>query len=311
VHTARIGSSEVIEMKRTILFIAMATLSLSARASLQIVTCESEWASLAAELGGEMVNAESATTPFQDVHYIQARPSLISKVRRADLVICTGADLEVGWLPLLLRQAGNADVQPGRPGFLTASDYVDLLEKPTSVDRSQGDIHPYGNPHIQTDPRNIAKVAAALADRLSEVDPDNAAYYRQRYEDFSTRWQSALDRWTAAIEGVRGMEIVVHHRAWVYLANWAGLVEVAALEPKPGLPPSAASLAQLLDVVKAKNVRLIIRAVYKDEQASEWLTDRTGIPHVVMPHTVGSVDGTDDLFSMFDVIVATLVEASS
>lgn len=297
-------------MKRLILSVATATLSLTAHASLDIVTCESEWASLVAELGGEMVNAESATTPFQDVHYIQARPSLIAKMRRADLVICTGADLEVGWLPLLLRQAGNAEVQPGRPGFFAASDYVELLEKPASVDRSQGDIHPYGNPHIQTDPRNIGIVAAALADRLSEIDSSNAAYYRERYQSFATRWQAALDRWTSQISNVAGMEIVVHHRAWVYLTEWAGLVEVAALEPKPGLPPSAASLAQLLDVVESRNVRLIIRAAYKDEQASAWLTERSGIAHAVMPHTVGSVPGAQDLFSMFDTIVATLVEAN-
>lgn len=296
---------------RHILLIALATLAFSAHAELRIVTCETEWASLATELGGDLVSAESATTAFQDVHYIQARPSLIAKVRRADLVVCTGADLEIGWLPLLLRQAGNADVQTGTPGFFAASDYVDLLEKPASVDRSQGDIHPYGNPHIQTDPRNIAKVANALTDRLVQLDPDNAAAYRERYGSFSSRWQAALERWDAAIAPVKGMEIVVHHKAWVYLANWAGLVEVGALEPKPGLPPSASSLAQLLDVVKSHNVRLIIRAAYKDEQASAWLTDRTGVPHVVMPHTVGSVDGTDNLFDMFDVIVKILVEAAS
>jgi len=294
-----------------LVFLALTSLAESAHAELQIVTCESEWAALASELGGDNVSAESATTPFQDVHYIQARPSLIARVRRADLVICTGADLEVGWLPLLLRQAGNAAVQPGQPGFFAATDYVDLLEKPATVDRSQGDIHPFGNPHIQTDPRNVALVAAALAERLAAVDPPNAAAYRERFEDFSARWQAALDRWTQQIAAVNGMDIVVHHRSWVYLANWAGLHEVGALEPKPGLPPSAASLAQLLDVVKAADVRLIIRAAYKDEQASEWLSERTGIAHVVMPHTVGSVPGTDDLFAMFDFIVRTLVEARS
>jgi zinc/manganese transport system substrate-binding protein len=265
----------------------------------------------ATELGGDKVAVESATTPFQDVHYIQARPSLIAKVRRADLLVCTGADLEVGWLPLLLRQGGNADVQPGQRGFLAASDYVDLLEKPASVDRSQGDIHPYGNPHIQTDPRNIVKVAAALSERLAALDPPNADFYRERFDDFSARWQSALERWTQEIASVRGMQIVVHHRSWVYLADWAGLDEVGALEAKPGLPPSAAHLAELLETIRTKSVRLIIRAAYQDEQASEWLTERTGIPHVVLPHTPGSVPGAEDLFGMFEVIVASLVEASS
>jgi zinc/manganese transport system substrate-binding protein len=298
-------------MKRIIAMTFFALVAIQARAEVQIMTCESEWAALAAEIGGDKVKTESATTPLQDVHYIQARPSLIARVRRADLLICTGADLEVGWLPLLLRQAGNADVQAGKPGFLVASDYVDLLEKPASVDRSQGDIHPYGNPHIQMDPRNIAKVAAAVSDRLQTIDPDNAAYYRGRFADFSARWQDALARWTAAIAPVKGMQIVVHHKSWIYLASWAGLEEVGALEPKPGLPPSAASLAQLLDVVKGHDVRLIIRAPYKEAKASDWLSERTGIRAVVLPQTVGGVPEATDLFAMFDFIVKTLVEANT
>lgn len=297
-------------MRGIFTFSILMLLGASAHAQLEIVTCESEWAALATELGGGNVHAQSATTPFQDVHYIQARPSLIAKVRRADLVICTGADLEVGWLPLLLRQAGNADVQPGQAGFLAATDYVELLERPAAVDRAQGDIHPYGNPHIQTDPRNIAKVAEAVSERLVTIDPSHADVYRVRYDDFSARWRAALERWNAQIASVRGMQIVVHHRSWVYLANWAGLEEIGALEPKPGLPPSAAHLAQLVGLAATKNVRLIIRSAYKDEQASEWLAERTGIPHIVLPHTVGSVPAADDLFAMFDVIVAALVDAN-
>jgi zinc/manganese transport system substrate-binding protein len=305
------ASERGIDMKRLILALLCGLPAVAAQAELRIVTCETEWAALANELGGDLVSAESATTAFQDVHYIEARPSLISRVRRADLVICTGADLEVGWLPLLLRQAGNAGVQAGQPGFLAATDYVELLEKPASVDRAQGDVHPFGNPHIQTDPRNIVPVAEAITERLIALDAPNAARYRERLDDFVERWRSALARWTNEITPVRGMEIVVHHRAWPYLANWAGLVEVASLEPKPGLPPSAAHLAQLLDIVQARRVKLIVRSAYKSEQASEWLSERTGIPAVVLPHTVGSVRGADDLFAMFDVIVAALLEANS
>jgi zinc/manganese transport system substrate-binding protein len=288
--------------------IVLATLAAPARAALEVFTCEPEWAALAGELGGDLVNAESATTPQQDPHYIQARPSLIAKVRRAKLVICTGADLEGGWLPLLLRQAGNAAVQPGQPGSLVAADYVELLDKPASVDRALGDVHPYGNPHVQTDPRNIGKVAAALAERLAMLDPANAASYQSRYADFQARWQSAVDRWTAAVAPLRGRQVVTHHKGWVYLESWVGLVEVGNLEPKPGLPASAAHLAELLDQIKDKQVAVIIRSVYEDAKASEWLAGRTSIPYVVLPHTVGSVPGADDLFGMFDVIVKTLVE---
>jgi len=289
--------------------VVLATVAAPARAALEVFACEPEWAALAGELGGNLVNAESATTPQQDPHYIQARPSLISKVRRAGLVLCTGADLEVGWLPLLLRQAGNASVQPGQPGYMAASDYVDLLDKPASLDRSLGDVHPYGNPHIQTDPRNIGKVAAALAERLAMLDPANAATYQGRYADFQARWQSAVDRWTAAVAPLRGRQVITHHKGWVYLENWVGLVEVGNLEPKPGLPASAAHLAELLEQLKGKQVAVIIRSVYEDAKASEWLAGRTSIPYVVLPHTVGSVPGADDLFGMFDVIVKTLLEA--
>jgi len=287
---------------------AFATAAAPAWAALEVFTCEPEWAALAREIGGELVNAESATTPQQDPHYIQARPSLIAKVRRARLVLCTGADLEVGWLPLLLRQAGNASVQPGQPGYMTASDSVDLLDKPARLDRSLGDVHPYGNPHIQTDPRNIGQVAAALAERLAMLDPANAAAYQSGYADFEARWQSALERWTAAIAPLRGRQVVTHHKGWVYLENWVGLVEVGNLEPKPGLPASAAHLAELLEQLKTQQVAVIIRSVYEDAKASEWLAARTSIPYVVLPHTVGSVPGADDLFGMFDVIVKTLSE---
>jgi zinc/manganese transport system substrate-binding protein len=297
-------------MSSLLLATACAAFALPASAALPILTCEPEWAALAQEIGGDLVTAESATTPQQDPHYIQARPSLIAKVRRAALVLCTGADLEVGWLPLLLRQAGNAAVQPGQPGNMMAADSVDLLDKPASVDRALGDVHPYGNPHVQTDPRNIGKIAAALTERLATLDPPNAATYRMRGQDFATRWQTAVERWTAALTPLKGKEVVTHHKGWVYLENWAGLVEVGNLEPKPGLPPSAAHLAELLAALKGRTVALIIRSVYEDGKASDWLATRTSIPEVVVPHTVGSVPGTDDLFGLFDVTVKTLLEAT-
>jgi zinc/manganese transport system substrate-binding protein len=297
-------------MKFHTFFIAalLVMLAAPAHAALEVLACEPEWAALATEIGGNLVAAESATTPQQDPHYIQARPSLIAKMRRAALVICTGADLEVGWLPLLLRQAGNGAVQPGQPGNLNAADYVEMLDKPSSVDRSLGDVHPYGNPHIQTDPRNIGKVAAALAERLATLDAPNAATYKQRYEDFAKRWQAAVERWTAAVAPLKGKQIVTHHKGWAYLENWVGLVEVGNLEPKPGLPPSAAHLAELLDQLKGKQVAVIVHSTYEDAKASEWLGTRTQIPYVVLPHTVGSVPGAADLFGMFDVTVKTLLE---
>jgi zinc/manganese transport system substrate-binding protein len=277
-------------------------------AQLRIFTCEPEWAALATELGGDRVEAESAVTGFQDVHYIQARPSLIAKVRRADLMICTGADLEIGWLPLLLRQANNAAIQPGAPGFMAATDFVDLLEQPQVVDRALGDIHPFGNPHIQTDPRNIARVAAALSDRLQTLDAAQADYYAARYADFSVHWEDAVRRWSTRAESLRGQAIVTHHKSWVYMIDWLGLDEVATLEPKPGVPPSTSHLAGMLEQLRNEDVRLIVRSAYQNSRGSHWLSDRTGIPAAVLPHTVGSVDGADDLFGMFDVMIDVLLE---
>ena len=297
---------KAISLSTVVLFV---TIAAPAHAALEVLACEPEWAALAKELGGNLVAAESATTPQQDPHYIQARPSLIAKMRRAALVICTGADLEIGWLPLLLRQAGNGAVQPGQPGNLNAADYVEMLDKPASVDRALGDMHPYGNPHIQTDPRNIGKVAAALAERLATLDVPNAPTYKQRYEDFAKRWQTGVERWTAAVAPLRGRQVVTHHKGWAYLENWAGLVEVGNLEPKPGLPPSAAHLAELIEQLKSKQVAVIIRSTYEDAKASEWLAGRTQIPYVVLPHTVGSVPGADDLFGIFDVMIKALLEA--
>ncbi|MBA3563449.1 MAG: zinc ABC transporter substrate-binding protein [Gammaproteobacteria bacterium] len=282
----------------------------AAQADMRVFTCEPEWAALVAELGGDAVDAKSAITGQQDVHYIQARPSLIAGVRRADLVICTGADLEIGWLPLLLRQGGNPDVQPGKPGFFEASQHVDLLEVPQKVDRAEGDIHPYGNPHIQLDPRNIGKIATALAERMQQLDPENAEAYARRYADFAERWKAAIGRWTEEATPFKGRKFVTHHRSWVYLNDWLGLVELANLELKPGIPPSAAHLAELLDTIEGEDVTAIIRSTYQSPRASEWLADRSGAPAIVLPHTVGSVDGTDDLFDVFDVLIERLRSAA-
>ncbi|MDH5308004.1 MAG: zinc ABC transporter substrate-binding protein, partial [Myxococcales bacterium] len=254
-----------------------------AGATLRVFSCESEWAALAAALGGDQVEAYSATSARQDVHYIQARPSLIAKLRRADLLICSGADLEIGWLPVLLRKASNAKVQPGQPGHVDVSKIVPMLDVPSRVDRSEGDIHPYGNPHTQTDPHNIALVATELSHRLERIDPKQAGFYRQRSSEFADRWQKAIASWEARAAPLRGMKIITHHVAWVYMAHWLGLEVVGHLEDKPGIPPTAGHLADLLAGLRDQKVELIVRSTYQPERPSEWLSGRSGIPTVVLP----------------------------
>ncbi len=299
-------------MKQAKLFLAVCLLCAAtpsvARSEdrVDVFACEPEWAALAEEIGGERVDVFAATTGRQDVHYIQARPSLIARYRQAELVICTGADLEAGWLPLLARQAGNRRVAPGQPGLLLAAEVVPMLEVPVSVDRAGGDIHPYGNPHIQLDPHNIARVANALAMRLIEIDAASRAHYQSRLQDFETRWETAVTGWEARGAALSGMGVVVHHRSWVYLEQWLGLDELGSLEPKPGIDPSASYLAELLAGLEGEDLKLIIRSAYQSDRASKWLASRAGVPAVVVPQTVGAVPGADDLFSWFDTILDRL-----
>jgi zinc/manganese transport system substrate-binding protein len=286
------------------------SLSLSAgslQAKVRVFACEPEWAALAEAIGGDALSVYAATTAMQDPHSLEARPSLIAQVRRADLVICTGAGLEAGWLPLLLRRASNPDVLPGKPGFIQATDYVPLLEKPARLDRAEGDVHADGNPHVQLDPRNILRVAQALSDRLRLIDPGGEHTYVERLTDFATRWQAAITDWEQRAAPLRGMPIVVHHRAWTYLNHWLQLEEVGALEPRPGVPPTSKHLAQLLHRLEQKPARVIIRAPYQSPRASEWLAKQSGIPALVLPFTVGGNDQADDLFGLFDSTITLLL----
>ena len=287
----------------------LALAGVPAHAALKVFACEPEWGALARELGGDLVDVSVATTALQDPHQIQAKPSLIARARNADLVVCTGAELEIGWLPVLLQQSGNAKVQPGQPGNFAAADHVRKLDVPAQLDRSQGDVHAAGNPHIQTDPRNIAQVAAALGARLQQIDAPNAAQYARRQADFMQRWQQAIARWSAQAAPLKGVPVVSQHKGFVYLYDWLGLKEVAVLEPKPGVEPTVSHLQRVLSTLKAAPARMVLYSEYQDPRASEWLSSNAGIPAVKVPFTVGGSDGAKDLFGLFDDTVARLLRA--
>jgi zinc/manganese transport system substrate-binding protein len=292
--------------------LACAALALCATASdaaLNVLACEPEWAALAQELGGNQVKATSATTAQQDPHRVEARPSLIARTRNADLLICTGLDLEVGWLPILLQQSGNPKIGTGQPGNFVAGPLVQRLDVPARLDRSEGDIHPGGNPHIQADPRNIAVVADALAKRLAQIDPPNAAAYQSRHADFAARWSAAVAKWEQQAAPLRGITAVQHHKNMTYLFNWLGIREAGTLEPKPGIEPSAAHLAELLAQLQQKPAKMVVRAAYQDGRASEWLAERAKIPAVSLPFTVGGNDRAKDLFGLFDDTIGRLLGA--
>ncbi len=296
-------------MMRLIAASVLACLALPALAVVNVFATVPEWAALAREVGGDKVKVYAATHALQDPHRIEARPSLLAQARSAQLVVAAGADLEIGWLPVVLRDSGNAAIQPGRPGYFEAAHWVTPLEVPASVDRAQGDVHPAGNPHIHLDPRNVLKVAAALTARLAEIDPANAAAYRANGQSFAERWQAATVRWEKQGAPLKGVPVLVQHRSFSYLLAWLGMRETGTLEPKPGVEPASGHLSELLARQQAQPAKMVLRAAYQNDGPSQWIASRAKIPAVVLPFTVGGTQAAQDLFSLFDDTLARLLGA--
>jgi zinc/manganese transport system substrate-binding protein len=295
---------------RTFCVAAALLLTLPAQAAIKVLATTADWSALTTELGGDKVNVYTATSPLQDVHQVDAKPSLVARARSADLVVANGAELEIGWLPVLLQESGNARIQPGAPGYFEATSALRLVDIPTAVDRSMGDIHPLGNPHAHLDPRNIALVAKALTARLAAVDAANAAYYQARGTDFQARWAQAMTRWNAQAATLKGVPVVVIHTDQAYLVHWLGLQQLAAIEPKPGVPPSAGYLAQLVGKLSSAPPKMILRNAYNDPKAAEWLSDKVKAPVVLLPFSVGGTPGAKDLFGLFDDTLSRLQAAT-
>lgn len=278
-------------------------------ADLRIFACEPEWAALARDIGGDKVDAFAATHARQDPHHIRARPSLIARIRRADLVFCSGAGLEVGWLPLLMQRGARARVQPGQDGHLMAANIVPKVEKPAVIDRSLGDIHPEGNPHVHLDPNNILLIARELSRRLIKLDAANSDYYRKRMAQFEKGWAATIAALTSRASKLSGMRVIVHHKSYSYLIRWIGLKEVATLEVKPGIPPTASHLNRLLQIARTQNVKAILRTPYDPSTPSEWLSGKTGIAALMLPYTVGKDAGPGALATLFARSLALLEKA--
>lgn len=297
----------MISMFRTFVAVSAVLIAMPALAALNIFACEPEWGALAKEIGGDKVSIYVATNALQDVHHIEARPSLIARARSADLVVCTGAELETGWLPLVQTQSGNPKIQSGQAGYFEAARHVTKLEVPQRIDRAQGDVHAAGNPHVHLDPHNIVKIAAALADRLAQLDGGNGAYYQARTKVFLERWQQATTRWEKAAAPLKGVAIVVYHKDLSYLIRWLGLREIGQLEPQPGLPPTTAHLSGLLARLVKDPARIVVRSAYNDPRAVEWLAERARIPAVTLPYTIGGSPQAQDLFGLYDDTLSRLL----
>jgi zinc/manganese transport system substrate-binding protein len=291
---------------REILFVLLLTVFTEVQAGIDVFACEPEWAALVKELGGDRLNVYSATTSMQDSHHIQARPSLIAKARRADLLVCSGAELESGWLPLLLRKSGNASIQPNQPGYFMAADYIEKRDVPEKLDRSMGDVHAEGNPHIHTSPENILLVADALYERLAEIDVENRADYLARYQSFEKLWKQSLEQWKAKAAVLSGVNIVTHHTYWTYLNEWAGMHVLATLEPVAGVSPSSSYLAKVKKQLSQQKPKMILHVSYVSDRPSQWLAEQTGAPVVALPATV-DFQGGQTLSQWFDDVIQRLV----
>lgn len=295
-------------MRKLLSSLLLTLAAVPAWANLNIFATVPEWGALAREIGGDKVRVYTATTAFQDPHRIEAKPSLLAQARQAQLVVAAGADLEIGWLPLVQRDAGNPAIQSGRPGYFEAAAYVNRLDVPTVLDRAHGDVHAAGNPHTHLDPRNVLKVGEALTARMSELDAANAAAYQASFKAFSGKWQAAIKRWEQQAAPLRGVAVLVHHASFVYLANWLGLKEVGTLEPKPGIEPTSGHLSELLARQQTMPAKMVLRAAYQQDGPSQWIAGKTGMPAIMLPYTVGGSAEANDLTGLFDDTVQRLLK---
>ncbi|MGB0893204.1 MAG: metal ABC transporter solute-binding protein, Zn/Mn family [Parashewanella sp.] len=281
---------------------------LPAKAALNIFACEPEYASLVKEIA-PAAKVYSATTALQDPHLVQARPSLIAKMRRADLAICAGADLEIGWLPMLQMKSANSKVRNTETGLFFAADQIETLDKLERVDRSMGDVHAKGNPHVHLDPMRLLTIAQKLTQRLVSIDSSNASVYRNNFTKFKSRWLTAMEQWQQQAKPLKGKNVIAYHTSFRYLFQWIGMHQVGDLEPKPGLPPTTGHLVKLLNLAKKEQISAVVVASYQDTRGGEWLASRSSIPMIVLPISVGGNDMSNDLFSLYQSIIDQLIGA--
>lgn len=283
----------------------------TAKAALNVITSTEDLASLAQEVGGDKIKVESIARGYQDPHFVEAKPSFVLKLNRANLLIVVGRDLEIGWLPPLITQSRNAHIQPGADGYLDASLTAKILELPTGqITRAMGDVHPLGNPHYWLDPENGRRIAKAIQAKLSQMDAANASYYTQREADFERRLTDAENRWKSQMAPYKGLKVVTYHRSWPNFADAFGLEVVGYVEPKPGIPPTPQHTLDVIQAMKAQNVKIIMVEPYFDLKTPNSIASATGAKVLVMSPSVGGVKEASDYFKLFDTDIAMLIAAA-
>jgi zinc/manganese transport system substrate-binding protein len=281
-----------------------------AQAALTVVATTQDLASLAQEVGGDKIKVTSLAKGYQDPHFVEAKPSFVLLLNKADLLIAVGRELEIGWLPPLITQSRNGRIQVGNPGYLDASLTAKILEMPSgTLTRAEGDVHPLGNPHYWLDPENGRRVAKAIQNKLSELDPSNAAYYAGRQADFDKRLSEAQQRWKSQMAPYKGVKVVTYHRSWPNFADFFGLDVIGYIEPKPGIPPTPQHTLDVINAMRQQNIKIIMVEPYFDLKTPNSIASNTGAKVLVMPPSVGGVPQATDYFKLFDTDIAMLVDA--
>ncbi len=281
-----------------------------ARAAVNVVAATEDLADLTRQVGGDKVKVEEVARGYQDPHFVEAKPSFILKLAKADLLVAVGRELEIGWLPPLIDQSRNGKIRPGAAGYLDASLSARILDIPTGpITRAMGDVHPLGNPHYWLDPDNGRRVARAIADKLSALDPADAAYFEARYDDFDKRLSEAEKRWAALMAPYKGLKIVTYHKSWPNFADHFSLEVIGYVEPRPGIPPSPGHTIELIAEMKRQGVKLLLVEPYFDLKTPNSIGRETGAQVLVMPPSVGGLPQITDYFALFDYDLDLLVKA--
>jgi len=277
---------------------------------LKVITSLTDLASLTQEVGGDKVEVESLAKGYHDPHFVEPKPSFLLKLRNADLLVSVGLDLEIGWLPPLITQSGNGKIQPGGQGYLDASQFAEILEIPQGkVTRAEGDVHPLGNPHYWLDPDNGRRIAKGIAAKLSEMDPEDTAFFQQREKDFEKRLAEAELKWTAQMAPYRGRKIVTYHRSWPNFAKHFGLDVEGYIEPRPGIPPTPSHTIELVNLMKRENIKIELIEPYFDLKTPNSIASMTGGKVVQMMPSVGGRPEITDYFKLFDYDIGILTRA--
>lgn len=299
-------------MKRIALFTVASILfsgTLLAADKLKVVTTTQDLASITREVGGDRVDVTSIARGYQDPHFVEPKPSFLLLLKNADLLEVVGLELEIGWLPPLLDQSRNNNIRPGTPGYLDLSQGVEILDRPSVVNRSMGDVHPLGNPHYWLDPANGVRIAIQVRNRLAQLRPADTAYFDQRLNDFKIRINEANKRWMAQMAPYRGAKVVDYHPSLPNFAKHFGLDIIGTIEPKPGIPPSPSHTLEIINLIKAQRVKAILMEPYFDRKTPDFIAAQTGAKVVVLYPSVGGKAGLDDYFKLFDYDLNELLKA--